>query len=809
MRSLALLGVVASLGATLALADDGIQPETLAKIKGATAFVKVAAGGESGSGSGFVIKVEGDTVYVVTNHHVIEPKVVQVVPGPSHGVPHGPRHGPMFGPMPGPMFGPRGPSFGLTPRIIVQTIKDAKATVVLYSGTPKEDPRRAEVLAADPELDLAVLKASGVKELPEPIDLSHEPKLAETMPVYVFGFPFGEVLATGKGNPAITVGKGSVSSLRLDSRGELTLVQIDGALNPGNSGGPVVDSRGKLVGVAVATIRDSSGIGLAIPSQHLARVLQGRVSKAHLHASQDDEGIVTVHVEVNLIDPLGKITSVTLNYLAANAVPEDIKPTDLLSALPGCRKLALKIDGRLATAELPLKKGVTEVAMRYQVVGINSLEQESHTDSVAETIRTRAAFNPSGFAAALGAGTGAGAGANRPPRSRTRPAPASGDSSASRGPETKTPPAEAAASQPANATGGTSPRARPAMSSDDRFAGADSITDIVGGRFGPRFEDVAPEGGALIGLEIGLGSFGPNRIVNAIRPIFQKADGEEVTGKQHGTVTGRTVLLKAKKGYAVGAIRAMEGGAMVAGLSVTFMKLGKDALDPKDAYESKWAGGTFGREKSLSGGGVLVLGIIGHEGKMAFQGEQACSGLGLLLNGPSAAPQTPTAFGPNAAPSAAARRSSNNQFSPKDGKFTITMPAGQRSFQGSKSLSINGVQLSLDLSLRESEGVAFIAESIGVGGAGTRPQPPAERAQLLRDALANQCQASIVSEEPIQQGSRKGRDFRLEGRGKFSRAQMYVVGGYVSCAIVTGDTKEDLTSQKAEDFFASFKLAEE
>ena len=112
----------------------------------------------------------------------------------------------------------------------------------------------------DPELDLAVLKVSGVKEMPEPIDYSHEPKLTETMPVYTFGFPFGEVLATGKAGPAITVGKGSISSLRLDDKGNLALVQIDGALNPGNSGGPVVDTQGHLVGVAAATIRTAAAL---------------------------------------------------------------------------------------------------------------------------------------------------------------------------------------------------------------------------------------------------------------------------------------------------------------------------------------------------------------------------------------------------------------------------------------------------------------------------------------------------------------------------------------------------------------------
>src|ERR1700686_3200891 len=96
------------------------------------------------------------------------------------------------------------------------------------------------------------------------------------MPVFVFGFPFGKILATNKRNPAITVGKGSVSSIRLDEKDELALVQIDGALNPGKSGGPVVDAPGRLVGIAVATIKDSSGIGLAIPARQLKRLLDNK-----------------------------------------------------------------------------------------------------------------------------------------------------------------------------------------------------------------------------------------------------------------------------------------------------------------------------------------------------------------------------------------------------------------------------------------------------------------------------------------------------------------------------------------------------
>jgi S1-C subfamily serine protease len=61
----------------------------------------------------------------------------------------------------------------------------------------------------------------------------------------VFGFPFGKQL--GKN---ITVSKTSVSSLRKKPNGTLQDIQVNGGMHPGNSGGPVVDAMGQVVGVA-------------------------------------------------------------------------------------------------------------------------------------------------------------------------------------------------------------------------------------------------------------------------------------------------------------------------------------------------------------------------------------------------------------------------------------------------------------------------------------------------------------------------------------------------------------------------------
>jgi S1-C subfamily serine protease len=571
MRNLSLAVVSLALFASSARADDAIPPEMLTTIKAATVFVKVKVEGLSGSGSGFVIKSDGNSAYVVTNHHVIEPKAVRLilVPGYRPAVPYNRSRGSRrpYSPMPPQMTSPN-----YTLRVMVRSFKNAAVTVVFNSGTEKEQSIPAEILAADPEQDLAVLKVSGVKQLPKPIDCLHEPKLTETMPIYTFGFPFGDVLATSKGGPAITVGKGSVSSLRRDDDGNLVRVQIDGALNPGNSGGPVVDAQGRLVGVAVATIRESSGIGLAIPCRELTRTLDGRLGKVYLHGTTDQEGLVTVHVEVGLIDPLDKIKSAAFHYLSANSLKDKPKPTDPLEPLPGCRKVSLKLEKHLATGEFTLERGVTQVSLLHQAVYVNESGKAGLTNNMAETVRV----SPAAVAGAPGG----------------------------------------------NVAG---PDSRSKWPSHPRPGGrASREPQILGGGGDPQFKDAAPEKGLLAGFEVGLGKWANNDVVCAIRPIFLSAQGKEVLGQQHGADTSRPVRVRAKQGYAVAAITA-KSALVVDGFSVTFMRIDKDRLNPKDSYESDWIGGKGGGPQTrLGGDGAPVIGIVGRENS------KDCTGLGLL-----------------------------------------------------------------------------------------------------------------------------------------------------------------------------------
>ena len=158
-------------------------------------------------------------------------------------------------------------------------------------------------------------------------------------------------------------------------------------------------------------------------------------------------------------------------------------------------------------------------------------------------------------------------------------------------------------------------------------AGKPERTKVLGFAFDPETEDAAPEGGLLVGLEIGLGKFVDNDVVKACRAVYRVGDKESY-GKQFGTQIDRVVKVVAKPGYAVGAITAKVGLGLD-GLSVTFMKVADGGqLDPKDAYESEWVGGKGGGEPTRVGTtGTPVVGIVAKTNKTP-----ALSGLGLLLS---------------------------------------------------------------------------------------------------------------------------------------------------------------------------------
>ena len=128
----------------------------------------------------------------------------------------------------------------------------------------------------------------------------------------------------------------------------------------------------------------------------------------------------------------------------------------------------------------------------------------------------------------------------------------------------------------------------------------------------------------LIGFDLGLGKWGPNDIIATICPIFVNEKGEEVKGNRHGTDTSRPAEVKAKKGYAVGAITAKSVAAV-------------DAFPP-DLYENRQRPSRpqrqlrlrMGRRRrhaapvTVSGNGKPAIGVVGHADK-------DCSSFGLTF----------------------------------------------------------------------------------------------------------------------------------------------------------------------------------
>ena len=224
--------------------------------------------------------------------------------------------------------------------------------MVLRSGTLEEQSIKAVLVGDDSEADLAVLKVTGVKNAPQPIDWEKEPKLRETMPVLAFGFPFGAALDPKQKNPAITVTKGAVSALRLD-RGVLSEVQLDLDLNPGNSGGPIVDERGALSAWPLPRSRTRPSASRCRSTSCIAwrkaalrrrpRTTRGRLRANHRFISRPTSPI-----------PLANCRSPTLLYGLADEVKMPARGKDGWEALAGAKSSPLQLENTNAVATLAL-----------------------------------------------------------------------------------------------------------------------------------------------------------------------------------------------------------------------------------------------------------------------------------------------------------------------------------------------------------------------------------------------------------------------------------------------------------------------
>jgi putative serine protease PepD len=145
----------------------------------------------------------------------------------------------------------------------------------------------AQVLGADPDNDLAVIKINAPAAELIPVQLGNSDELFVGQKVLAIGNPFGldRTLTTG-------VISGLARPLKSEITGRLIegAIQTDAAINQGNSGGPLLDSRGRMIGINTMILSPSGGsvgIGFAVPVKTAKRVIEdiktyGRVRKPKL-----------------------------------------------------------------------------------------------------------------------------------------------------------------------------------------------------------------------------------------------------------------------------------------------------------------------------------------------------------------------------------------------------------------------------------------------------------------------------------------------------------------------------------------------
>ena len=169
-------------------------------------------------------------------------------------------------------------------------IEDARDVQVTLNGkTYKDDD--VTIVGTDPDQDIAVLKIDAPASELHPVPIGTSDNLQVGQRVYTLGNPFGL-------EGTLTTGIISNINRTLPSRTgrEMkSIIQTDAAMNPGNSGGPLLDTSGRMIGmnVAIATKSgQSAGLGFAIPINRIRQIVPQLIE--HGKVVRADIGIVAV-----------------------------------------------------------------------------------------------------------------------------------------------------------------------------------------------------------------------------------------------------------------------------------------------------------------------------------------------------------------------------------------------------------------------------------------------------------------------------------------------------------------------------------
>jgi S1-C subfamily serine protease len=158
--------------------------------------------------------------------------------------------------------------------VVINDSGDILTALHVVSGTTEIEisfadgtEARAEIIASEPENDIAVLHPSRPPEVIVPAVLGNPNAMRVGDETYAVGNPLGL-----SGSMSAGVISGFDRSLPLNDRGDRLegLIQFDAAVNPGNSGGPLLNRNGQVIGIVTALANSLeqnffTGIGFAVP----------------------------------------------------------------------------------------------------------------------------------------------------------------------------------------------------------------------------------------------------------------------------------------------------------------------------------------------------------------------------------------------------------------------------------------------------------------------------------------------------------------------------------------------------------------
>jgi putative serine protease PepD len=217
---------------------------------------------------------------------------------------------------------------------------------------------KAEVVGSDPSTDLAVIKVDAPASVLTPLDLADSNAVAVGDNVVAIGSPFGL---------ENTVTSGIVSALhrQMTSPNNFSIddsIQTDAAINHGNSGGPLLNAEGQVIGVNAQIESDSGGndgVGFAIPSNTVKSIVSELISTGKAEHAYLGVSVETVNASV-------RITEVRTGTPAAGA---GLQSGDRITSVDGKRI----VSGDGLTSAISAKRPGDTVSITYSRGG------QSHT----------------------------------------------------------------------------------------------------------------------------------------------------------------------------------------------------------------------------------------------------------------------------------------------------------------------------------------------------------------------------------------------------------------------------------------------